>query len=97
MLTNSNVWSPDSRWIVYDVRTVDRVFDGTRIEQVEVATGSIQTLEETKKRSCLRCRDYHPREPKIVFIDGPETPTPEWSYGMTRRRCAQCHKDFVVA
>ena len=48
VLTNVNVWSPDSRWIVYDVRTVDSVFDGTRIEQVEVATGKVQTLYETK-------------------------------------------------
>ena len=29
VLTNVNVWSPDGRWIVYDVRTVDSVFDGT--------------------------------------------------------------------
>ena len=57
VLTNSNVWPSDSRWIVYDVRTVDRVFAGTRIEQFEVATGRIQTLDETKKElpavSCL--------------------------------------------
>lgn len=88
VLTNVNVWSPDSRWIVYDVRTVDSVFDGTRIEQVEVATGEIQTLYETKNGAACGVVTYHPREPKIVFIHGPEHPTPEWSYGMTRRRGA---------
>ncbi|PHX85507.1 MAG: biopolymer transporter Tol, partial [Opitutia bacterium] len=31
---------------------------------------------------------YHPREPKVVFIHGPENPSGEWSYGMTRRRGA---------
>ena len=88
VLTNVNVWSPDSRWIVYDVRTVDSVFDGTRIEQVEVATGKVQTLYETKNGTACGVVTYHPREPKIVFIHGPEHPTPEWSYGMTRRRGA---------
>lgn len=88
VLTNVNVWSPDSRWIVYDVRTVDSVFDGTRIEQVEVATGKVQTLYEAKNGAACGVVTYHPREPKIVFIHGPEHPTPEWSYGMTRRRGA---------
>ena len=88
VLTNVNVWSPDSRWIVYDVRTVDSVFDGTRIEQVEVATGKVQTLYETKNGTACGVVTYHPREPKIVFIHGPEHPTPEWNYGMTRRRGA---------
>ncbi len=86
VLTNVNVWSPDSRWIVYDVRTVDSVFDGTRIEQVEVATGEVQTLYETKNGTACGVVTYHPREPKIVFVHGPEHPTSEWSYGMTRRR-----------
>ena len=88
VLTNVNVWSPDSRWIVYDVRTVDSVFDGTRIEQVEVATGKVQTLYEAKNGAACGVVTYHPREPKIVFIHGPEHPTPEWIYGMTRRRGA---------
>ena len=61
VLTNVNVWSPDSRWIVYDVRTVDSVFDGTRIEQVEVATGKVQTLYETKNGAAFGVVTYHPR------------------------------------
>ena len=85
VLTNINVWSPDSRWIVYDVRAVDSVFDGTRIEQVEVATGRVQTLFETKNGAACGVVTYHPREPKVVFIHGPENPTREWNYGMTRR------------
>lgn len=87
-LTNINVWSPDSRWIVYDIRSVDSVFDGTRIEQVEVATGKVQTLYEARNGAACGVVTYHPREPKVVFIHGPENPTAEWSYGMTRRRGA---------
>jgi len=86
VLTNVNVWSPDSRWIVYDVRSVDSVFDGRRIEQVEVATGKVQILYEAKNSAACGVVTYHPHEPTVVFMHGPEHPTPEWSYGMTRRR-----------
>ena len=88
VLTNVNVWSPDCRWIVYDVRSVDSTFDGRRIEQVEVATGKVQTLYEAKNGAACGVVTYHPREPKVVFIHGPENPSGEWSYGMTRRRGA---------
>jgi len=88
LLTNVNVWSPDSRWIVYDVRARDSVFDGTRIEQVNVETGEIQRLYEAKHGAACGVATYHPREWKVVFIHGPEHPSPEWSYGASRRRGA---------
>lgn len=86
VLTNVNVWSPDSRWIVYDVRSVDSVFDGARIEQVEVATGAVQRLYEAKNGAACGVVTYHPREPKVIFIHGPEHPSADWSYGASRRR-----------
>lgn len=86
VLTNINVWSPDSRWIVYDVRSVDSVFDGTRIEQVDAKTGEIQILYTAKNGAACGVVTYHPHEPKVIFIHGPEHPTPDWSYGATRRR-----------
>jgi hypothetical protein len=88
MLTNVNVWSPDSRWIVYDVRAVDSVFDGTRIEQVNVETGEVQRLYESKHGAACGAATYHPRDAKVIFIHGPEHPTSDWTYGMTRRRGA---------
>ena len=66
VLTNVNVWSPDSRWIVYDVRAVDSTFDGTRIEQVNVATGEIQLLYASKNGAACGVVTYHPREPKVI-------------------------------
>lgn len=86
VLTNVNVWSPDSRWIVYDVRSVDSVFDGTRIEQVDAQTGEVQVLYTAKNGAACGVVTYHPLEPKVIFIHGPEHPTPDWSYGATRRR-----------
>jgi len=86
VLTNINVWSPDSRWIIYDVRSADTVFSGTRIEQVEVATGKTEVIYESKNGAACGVVTYHPHDWKVVFILGPERPTAEWSYGTTRRR-----------
>ena len=88
VLTNTNVWSPDGRWIVYDVRAVETVFDGTRIEQVNVETGAVQALYESKNGAACGVVTYHPREPRVVFIHGPESPTADWNYGFSRRRGA---------
>jgi dipeptidyl aminopeptidase/acylaminoacyl peptidase len=86
VLTNTGVWSPDSRWIVYDTRSADNVFDGNRIERVEVATGRIETLYAATEGAACGVVTWHPTEPRVVFIHGPARPTPDWTYGMTRRR-----------
>ena len=46
ILTNTSVWSADGKWIVYDVRSdvAGAVFDGDRIERVNVETGEVQVL-----------------------------------------------------
>jgi hypothetical protein len=46
VLTNTGVWSPDGRWIVYDVRSdaAGAAFDGERIERVHVETGAVEVL-----------------------------------------------------
>jgi hypothetical protein len=88
VLTNVNVWSPDSRWIAYDVRSVDSTFDGTRIEQVNVSTGEVQRLYESKNGAACGVVTYSPTEPRVVFIHGPEHPTSDWIYGFSRRRGA---------
>jgi Tol biopolymer transport system component len=48
ILTNTGVWSPDGRWIVYDVRSdpAGSVFDGTRIERVHADSGQVEVLYE---------------------------------------------------
>jgi Tol biopolymer transport system component len=88
ILTNVNVWSPDSQWIVYDVRSdpAGSVFDGTRIERVHVQTKQVEVLYESKNQSCCGVVTHHPQEDRIVFIHGPENPTPDWSYNAYHRR-----------
>lgn len=86
ILTNINVWSPDSRWIVYDRRTVGDVFDGRRIERVNVGTGEIQVLFESTNGACCGVATCSPVEDTVVFIHGPEHPTADWAYGASHRR-----------
>ena len=51
ILTNVNVWSHDGRWLIYDTRP-DRegaVFEGRRIEMVNVESGEVRVLFEAQK------------------------------------------------
>jgi hypothetical protein len=88
ILTNTGVWSPDGRWIVYDVRSdpAGTVFDGQQIEAVNVATGEVKTLYESQQGACCGVVTFDPRVPKVVFILGPENPTPDWQYSASHRQ-----------
>jgi Tol biopolymer transport system component len=88
MLTNAAVWSPDSRWIVYDVRsTADgAVFDGNRVERVDVETGRVEILYESGDGACCGVVTCSPVDDRVVFILGPTRPTPDWSYAAARRQ-----------
>jgi hypothetical protein len=88
ILTNTGVWSPDREWIVYDVRSdaAGDMFDGTRIEMVHVRTGEVRVLYESRHGARCGVATFHPREPKVVFILGPENPTPDWTYNTTHRQ-----------
>lgn len=85
MLTNVNVWSPDSRWIVYDTRDRDDQFTGMAVEQVNTVTGEVRRVYTSRNGAACGVVTTHPREAKLVFIHGPEHPTPDWNYGASRR------------
>ena len=87
-LTNCNVWSSDGFWIAYDTRSGPdgSVFDGTRIEAVHADTGEIRILYESRNGAGCGAATWHPAEPKVAFIHGPEHPTPDWTYGFARRQ-----------
>ena len=91
ILTNTAVWSPDSQWIVYDIRSdpAGSVFDGTRIERVHVSSGRVEALYESQHVACCGVATYHPAADQIVFILGPEHPTPDWQY-------SPCHRQGVI-
>jgi WD40 repeat protein len=88
VLTNTGVWSPDGKRIVYDIRSKPdgSVFDGTRIETVDLRSGAVEILYESKEGACCGVVTYSPIEDTVVFIHGPQRPTREWQYGFGRRR-----------
>jgi hypothetical protein len=91
ILTNVGVWSPDGEWIVYDTRPdpAGEQFRGERIEMVRVRTGEVRVLYEARRGAHCGVVTFHPREFKVVFILGPEDPTPDWQYG-------PCHRQGVM-
>lgn len=88
ILTNTAVWSPDSQWIVYDTRSdaAGEKFDGGRIEMVNVRSGEVRVLYESHNGAHCGVATFHPRLSRVIFILGPENPTPDWSYNAYHRQ-----------
>lgn len=88
ILTNANVWSPDGRRIVYDVRSdpAGDKFDGMQIETVDVDTSKTCVVYESTRGAHCGVATFHPVLNRVVFILGPEDPTPHFTYGPARRR-----------
>lgn len=95
ILTNAAVWSRDGRRIVYDVRSdpAGDVFDGDRIETVEINTGEVRVLYQSTRGAKCGVATYCPTADRVVFILGPEDPTPDFSYGPARRRGVMVDED----
>ena len=88
ILTNINCWTHDSRKIVYDVRSTKNgdVFDGKRIEAVDIVTGKVEILYESQDAACCGVVTCSPVDGRIVFIHGPENPDDFWNYSFQHRR-----------
>lgn len=88
ILTNTNVWSGDGTWIVYDTRSdqAGSVFDGSRIEIVNVDTQEVRCLYESRHGAHCGVATWHPTLPIVAFILGPEHPSSDWTYGPARRQ-----------
>lgn len=88
ILTNVGCWSPDSQWIVYDLRSDlhGTVFDGPRIERVHVHSGAVETVFTARNGGCVGVVTHSPTDDRVVFIEGPEHPDDTWQYSATHRR-----------
>jgi hypothetical protein len=51
-----------------------------------VDSGRIETVYEARHGAACGVATWHPQKERVVFIHGPEFPTPEWNYGISRRR-----------
>jgi hypothetical protein len=88
IISNAAIWLRDGKWIVYDVRS-DRLgtnFDGSRIERVHAQSGRVEVLYESRAGACCGVATCSPVDDRIVFILGPENPTPDWQYAPHHRR-----------
>ncbi|HYV32620.1 MAG TPA: hypothetical protein VEO53_16135, partial [Candidatus Binatia bacterium] len=74
ILTNIGVWSPDSQWIAYDTRSdvAGDVFDGARIELVNVETGEVKALYQSQQGAYCGAVAFSPVANRVAFILGPE-------------------------
>jgi len=99
ILANTGVWSPDSKWIVYDTRSdpAGDKFDGDRIAIVNVETGEVREIYHATNSAHCGVPIFHPRENKVAFILGPEHPTPDWQYGPFHRQGAIVPTDKPAA
>ncbi len=88
ILTNFGAWSADGEWIVFDVRSdpAGSVFDGQRIQRVHGGNGKVETLYTSTSDACCGVVTASPVDDRVVFIHGPENPTPDWSYAACHRR-----------
>ena len=85
-LTNIHTWTPDSQWLVFDVRPSGASFTGETIERVNIHTGAVEVIYQAKEGAHVGVVTVHPHEEKYVFIHGPENPDTEWHYDFHHRR-----------
>ncbi|HAT7593979.1 DUF3748 domain-containing protein [Citrobacter werkmanii] len=85
-LTNINTWTPDSQWLVFDVRPSGASFTGETIERVNVQSGEVEVIYRAVQGAHVGVVTVHPKSEKYVFIHGPENPDETWDYDFHHRR-----------
>lgn len=89
-LHNTQVFSPDDKWIVYDSRNKDSEIGSTKtINMVNVETKEIKQLYQTDSPTQygpgVGAATFSPTQDKIIFIHGVRNISKEKPYGLTRR------------
>jgi len=89
-LHNTQVFSNDGQWIVYDTRNDDTQIGSTGcIEMVHVGTGEIRTLYRTAHQTAfgpgVGAATFSPAEDRVLFIHGIRNADTSRPYGITRR------------
>ena len=89
-LDNNDNFSPDGKWLVYDIRTDAGGIGGCpSIERVNIETGETQVLFDIPGNHNYGpgagAVSYHPLENKVIFIHGLPVCTEENPYQLWRR------------
>ena len=69
-LTNTNTWTADSQWLVFDVRPSGASFTGETIERVNVRTGEVEVIYRATQGAHVGVVTVHPQDDRYVFIHG---------------------------
>ena len=90
MLHNSQVFSKDGKWIVYDTRNHDTQIARTgTIEMVHVDTKETRVLYRTEKQTAygpgVGAATFSPAADRVLFIHGIRNADASRPYGVTRR------------
>ena len=78
--------TPDSQWLVFDVRPSGASFTGETIERVNVNSGTVETIYRATQGAHVGVVTVHPTRERYVFIHGPERPDAQWQYDFHHRR-----------
>ena len=85
-LTNINIWTADSHWIVYDVRPNGGTFSGLTVERVNLS-GQTEVLYQAGDGAHVGViTTSSDLPPRYVCIHGPEHPDSLWKYDFHHRR-----------
>ena len=86
-LTNSQVWSADSQWLAYDLRSSEQHFDSQTVERININSLQQLVIYHAKQGAHVGVVTASPALPqRYVFIHGPEQPTEQWQYSFHHRR-----------
>lgn len=86
-LTNTNTWTPDSQYLVFDVRPSGASFTSQTIERVNVHSGEVAVVYRASQGAHVGVVTVNPQQPeRYVFIHGPENPDETWQYDFHHRR-----------
>lgn len=89
-LDNNDNFSPDDRYLVFDTRASEGYAESRRISKVEIATGEVTTLYETRNATefgpVVMAASFAHQGNSVAFIHGPAAPTgPDNQYEKHRR------------
>ncbi|KAB8312802.1 DUF3748 domain-containing protein [Erwinia endophytica] len=85
-LTNINIWTADSHWLVYDVRPDAATFSGLTVERVNLH-GQTEIIYQVRDGAHVGVITASPDlPPRYVCIHGPEHPDNQWKYDFHHRR-----------
>jgi WD40 repeat protein len=87
---NTQCFSPDDQWIVFDSRNYDTLINSTgNISMVNTQTGEIRELYHTKHQTLygpgVGAATFSPVDNRVIFIHGIRNADKSNPYGITRR------------